>query len=67
MSINVVTLLGEGFKLRCNTPFQRAFTACGCVFKVMSLVWFGANQCHYFENATARSKRKLKMRVATQL
>jgi len=30
------------FKLRCNTRFQRAFTARICVFKVITLVW--ANQ-----------------------
>ncbi len=25
-------------KLRCDTLFQRAFTACGCVFKIITLV-----------------------------
>jgi len=30
------------FKLRCDERFTHAFTACGCVFKVITLVW--ANQ-----------------------
>jgi len=55
----------ERNKLRCDTRFQRAFTTCSCVFKVITLVW--ANKCNYFENATACSKRKLKTTVATQL
>jgi len=33
-----VTRGGAGVKLHCNTRFQRAFTACGCVFKVINLV-----------------------------
>jgi len=37
-------------KLRCDSRFQRAFTACSCVFKVITFVW--ANQGNYFENAT---------------
>jgi len=45
--------------------FQRAFTACVCVFKEITLV--DSNQGNYFENATACSKRTLKMTVATQL
>jgi len=52
-------------KLRCDTRFQRAFTACVCVFKVITLVW--ANQRNYFENATVCSICTLKTRVATQL
>ncbi len=52
-------------KLRCDSRFQHAFTACNCVFKVMTLV--GSNQGNYFENATACSKRMLKTTVATQL
>jgi len=52
-------------KLRCDTRFQRAFAACGCVFKVITLVW--ANQGNYFENTTSSSKCMLKTRVATQL
>jgi len=52
-------------KLRCDIRFQRAFTACSCVFKVITLIW--ANQRNYFENATACSKRTLKTTVATQL
>jgi len=47
-------------KVRCHTRFQGAFTACGCVFKVITLV--GSNQDTYFENATACSKRTLKTR-----
>jgi len=52
-------------KLSCDSRFQRAFTPCSCVFKVITLVW--ANQGNYFENATACSKRTLKTTVATQL
>jgi len=37
-------------KLSCDSRFQRAFTACSCVFKVIALVW--ANQRNFFENAT---------------
>jgi len=40
-------------KLSCDSRFQRAFTACCCVFKVIMLVW--ANQDNYFENANACS------------
>ncbi len=53
------------FKLSCNCHFQRAFTACSCVFKEITLI--GSNQGNYFENATACSKRTLKTTVATQL
>jgi len=52
-------------KLRCDERFTHAFTACGCVSKVITLVW--ANQGNVFENATACSKRTLKTIVATQL
>ncbi len=52
-------------KLRCDTRFQHAFTACSCIFKVITLV--GSNQGNFFENVTACSKRTLKMTVATQL
>jgi hypothetical protein len=52
-------------KLRCDSRFQRAFTAYSCVFKKNTLV--GSNQGNYFESATACSKPTLKTRVATQL
>jgi hypothetical protein len=52
-------------KLRCETCFQPAFTACSCVFNVFTLVW--ANQGNFFDNATACSKCTLKMGVAMQL
>jgi hypothetical protein len=52
-------------KLSCDSRFQRAFTACSCVLKVITLVW--ANQRNHFENATACSKRMRKTLVATQL
>ncbi len=52
-------------KLSCDSRFQRVFTACICVFKVITLV--GSNQHNYFENASASSKRTLKMTFATQL
>jgi len=52
-------------KLHCDSRFQRVITACSCVFKVITLV--GSNQCNFFENATACSKRTLKTTVATQL
>jgi hypothetical protein len=42
------------FKLRCDTRFQGVFTACGCVFKEITLV--GSNQSIFFEKATACSK-----------
>jgi len=45
--------------------FKCAFTACGCVFKVITLV--GWNQWIFFENATTCSKHIQKMLVATQL
>jgi len=53
------------FKLRCDGRFQRAFIACCCIFKVITLVW--ANQDNFFENANTYSKRTLKTTVATQL
>jgi len=52
-------------KLSCDSRFQRAFTACCCIFKVITLVW--ANQGNYFENTNACSKHTLKTTVATQL
>jgi len=46
-------------KLRCDTRFQRAFTACGCVFKVITL--FGLNQSNFLKTqphaVNARWKR----------
>jgi len=54
-----------GLKLRCDSRFQRAFTACSCVFKVITLIW--VNQRNFFENTTACSKRMRKTLVATQL
>jgi len=62
---NKVYYLKKLLKLRCDTRFQHAFTACRCVFRVFTLFW--ANQRNYFENATACSKRTLKTTVATQL
>jgi len=52
-------------KMRCDSRFQRAFTAYSSVFKVINLI--GSNQGNYFENATACSKCTLKTTVATQL
>jgi len=49
------------FKLRCD----ERFTACGCVFKEITLV--GSNQGNFFENETACSERTVKTTVATQL
>jgi len=57
--------MSTNIKLRCEERFTLAFTACGCVFKVITLVC--ANQGNYFENATACSKRTLETPVATQL
>ncbi len=51
--------------LRCDERFTQAFTACSCVFKVITLV--SSNKGNYFQNATACSKRTLKTTVATQL
>ncbi len=55
----------QTLKLCCDTRFQHAFSACGCVFKVNILV--SANQRNFFENATTCSKRMHKTLVATQL
>jgi len=57
--------LNKPFKLRCDTRFQHAFTACSCIFKKITLV--GSNQSYFFESATACSKRMPKTRIATQL
>jgi hypothetical protein len=51
--------------MRCDERFMHAFTACGCVFKEITLV--GSNQGNYFENATACSKRMRKTTFAMQL
>ena len=45
--------------------FQRMFTPCVCVCKVITWVW--AKQSNFVENAAACSKRKLRARVATRL
>ena len=37
----LICIANTSFKLRCDTRFQREFTASGCVFKVITLV--GAN------------------------
>ena len=55
----------SSLKLDCDTRFQRAFTECGYVFKVISLV--GSKQSNYFQNATLCGKCTLKTHVATQL
>jgi len=52
-------------KLRCDSRFQRAFTACSCVFKVITLI--GSNQGNHFENAFTCSKRMRKTLLATLL
>jgi len=52
-------------KLHGDTHFQRAFPACSCIFKVITLVV--RNKSNYFENKTACSKCALKASVATQL
>ncbi len=41
------------------------FTACGCIFKVITLV--SSNQSNYFEYTIEFSKHTLKTSVATQL
>jgi len=61
----VCALINSSLKLRCDERFTHTFTACGCVFKEITLV--GSNQCNYFKDATAYSKRTLKTTVATQL
>jgi len=53
-------------KLRCDERFTHAFTACSCVFTLITLV--GVNHGNFFENATVcSSKRMRKTLVATQL
>jgi len=49
-------------KLSCDSRFQRAFTACVYVVKVITLI--GSNQRNYFENANACSKRTLKKQLS---
>jgi len=39
--------MDSNLKLRCDSRFQRAFTACSGVFKVITLI--GSNQGNYFE------------------
>jgi len=51
--------------LSCDEHFTHAFTACGCVFKKITLD--GSSQGNYFENTTACSKSTLKATAATQL
>jgi len=63
--LNALKMNFQSLKLSCHSRFQRAFTSCSCVFKVIALVW--ANQRNFFENATACSKRIRKTLVATQL
>ncbi len=65
LSLKILMSISLWFKLRCNNRFRRAFTACICIFKVITLVW--GNQYNYFENATTCSERTLKTRVAMQL
>jgi len=60
-----VTSTSFFLKLSCYSRNQCGFTACSCVFIVITSVW--ANQGNYFENATACSKPTLKTTVATQL
>ncbi len=43
------------FRPHCNEHFQRTCSACGCVFKEITLV--GTIQGNYIENANARWKR----------
>jgi hypothetical protein len=62
---NKFVIIFRSLKLRCDSRFQRAFTACSCVFKVTTLI--GSNQGNYFENATTCSERMRKTLVATQL
>jgi hypothetical protein len=47
-------------KQSCDSRFQRAFTACCCVFKIITLAW--ANQRNYSENVNACSKRLSQLR-----
>ncbi len=58
-------ITSAGLKLRCDERFTHAFTACSCVFKVITLV--GLNQGNFFENVIACSKHMRKTLVATQL
>ena len=62
---DAATVCNVTLKARCDTRFQRAFSACICVFKDNKLI--GSNQGSYFENANACSKRTLKTRVTTWL
>ncbi len=57
--LNWQTVLETKLKLRCDSRFQRALTACSCVFKVITLI--GSNQGNFFENATTCRKRVRKV------
>ncbi len=47
-------------KLSCDSRFQRAFTACSCVLKVITLVW--ANQRNNFEIACVKRSSQRSLR-----
>ena len=55
---SVVYYSNPPLKLCLHMRFQHAFTACACVFEVISLV--DSNQRNYFENTNACSERMLK-------
>jgi len=55
----------KNVKLRCDERFTHAFTACGCVFKEITLV--GSNQGNYFENATRWLAQTKVITLKTQL
>ncbi len=46
-----VVVCRYSLKLSCNSRFLHAFTACICVFKVITFV--GSSQRDYFENTTS--------------
>jgi hypothetical protein len=55
LKVKALVIFWANLKLSCDSRFQRAFTACVCIVKVIMLVW--ANQGNYFENENARWKR----------
>ena len=54
IKVYIYDFVSISFKARCHMRFQRAFTACCCVFKVCN--YFGSNRRNYFENTNAFSK-----------
>ena len=53
----MTSVMSDDVEARCHMRFQHAFTACFCVFKVVTLI--GSNHHNFCQNATACSTRML--------